>query len=362
MRVMLAAGGTGGHIYPALAVARAIGEAGGSAVFLGQRGGMEARIVPEHDVPFHGVRAGKWDRQRPDPRQAFAAAAGLADALRIARRERPDAVVAFGGFASFPGCVAATLLGVPLFLHEGNAFPGRVVRWFQRRARIVFAAQPEVERHLPGARDVRVVGFPVREERVPRPDARTRLRLPPAGIVTLVMGGSQGSTALNDMVPAAYGQLPHAPAVLHATGPRWLEPVREHTPWPRYRCVGYVDATLAWSAADLAITRAGISTISEAAFHGVPVIAVPLPTSAEDHQRFNARAVAAAGAGRYVEQGDLEGLVAAWRDLLDDETRHAAAAAAGRRSPEGAARALVAQLHDALTSKSTPSRRREEPS
>lgn len=343
MRLLLATGGTGGHIYPALAVARALAARGGEAAVIGQLGGMEERVVADHGIGFYGVRAGKWDRHRPDPRQAVAAVAGLWGAIRAVRAYRPDAVLGFGGFASFPGCFAATLLGVPLFLHEGNAFPGRVVRWFQRRARIVLAAQPEVAARLPGARHIETVGFPVREQTVARDAARRSLGLPSEGTVTLVMGGSQGSLALNEVVPLAYAELPpdSRPAVIHATGKAWLDEVRARTPWPGYRCTAFVDATLAWSAADLAITRAGISTLAEAAFHGVPVIAVPLPTSAEDHQRFNARTVEAAGAGRYVEQSDREGLIAAWRELLSAPARSRAAAAAGARSPQGAAAAVV---------------------
>lgn len=343
MKLLLATGGTGGHIYPALAVADALASLGGEAAVLGQAGGMEARVVPEHGVAFHGVRAGKWDREHPDVRQAFAAVAGLVGAIQTVRRLRPDAVVGFGGFASFPGCFAATVLGVPLYLHEGNAYPGRVVRWFQGRAKLVLAAQPEVAERLPRARHVETVGFPVREKRVDTERAREALGLPQQGVVTLVMGGSQGSLALNERIPEAFRQLPESarPTVLHSTGPKWLASVRDATAWPNYHTTPYVDATLAWSAADLAITRAGISTLAEAAFHGVPVIAVPLPSSAEDHQRFNARAVAAAGAGRYVEQSDAAGLVEAWQSLLDLATRERAATAALERSPEGAARLVV---------------------
>lgn len=361
MNVLLAAGGTGGHIYPALAVAAEITRRGGDVSFLGQAEGMEARIVPEHGVPFHGVRAGKWHRGRPDPRQALAALSGLFGAVRVTRRLQPDAVIGFGGFASFPGCVAATVLGVPLFLHEGNAFPGRVVRWFQGRARVVFAAQAEVAPRLPNARRIEVVGFPVREERVPRDEARERLNLPPEGVLTLVMGGSQGSVALNEVVPNAFAELEPTlrPCVLHSTGPKWHEHVAARAAWPGYHTAGYVDATLAWCAADVAITRAGISTLSEAAFHGVPTIAVPLPTSAEDHQRANARAVDRAGAGRYVEETDLAGLVSAWEQLLDTGTRQKAAAAARHRSPVGAAQAVV----DALAAElGRPARRGREAS
>lgn len=362
-RLLFATGGTGGHIYPALAVAAAARARDHQASFLGAADGMEARLVPQADFAFHGVQAGKWDRQRPDPRAALRALAGLTQALVHVRRLRPDAVVGFGGFASFPGCVAATALGVPLLLHEGNAFPGRVVRWFAGRARAVATAQPEVAARLPGARRCVQVGFPVRETKLPRAEARRRLGLPTEGLVTLVMGGSQGSLALNRLLPAASRALrsrlaertpggvaePHT--VLHQTGERWLESVREEVAalgLPDYRLRPWVDATLAWSAADLAVTRAGISTIAEAAHHGVPLVLVPLPSAAEDHQRHNARAVTAAGAGRYVEQDDLDALVRAWLELLEPDARASAAAAARRRAAPGAADHMVDLIESEL--------------
>lgn len=344
MRLLLAAGGTGGHVFPALAVATAARETGHEAVLLGGSGGMESRLASEAGVPFIGVATGKWDRQRPDPRQAWRALRGLAGAVRATRRFAPDVVVGFGGFASFPGCVAAVWTRTPLLLHEGNAFPGRVTRWFVRRAQAVALAMPEAAPRLSAARRLVTVGFPVREVRLTRSEARRRLGLPDVGPVTLVMGGSQGSLALNELVPSVFEALPREGrgTVVHAAGIRWEEALRARTgDLEGYRVEGFVDATLAWSAADLAVVRSGISTLSEAAFHGVPVVTVPLPTSAEDHQRVNARAIQAAGAGFAVEQDDRSGLETAWLDLLDEDQRATAASAMAARSPEGAAERLV---------------------
>ncbi len=349
----MASGGTGGHIYPALAVATAARDRGFAVTFLGQRGGLEQAAAAEAGLPFVGVAAGKWDRQRPSPMQALAAIGGTAEASRWAARNRPDAVVGFGGFASFPGCFAASLLGLPLFLYEGNAFPGRVVRWFAGRARLVLVTQAPAERYLGRARRIARVGFPVRETRVPRAEARRRLGLPEDAVVTLVMGGSQGSLALNRLLPNVYSDIaaPGRHVVLHSTGSRWLEEVRHRVEGiTDYHAVDFVDATVAWSAADLAITRAGFSTLAEAAWHGVPVIAVPLPTSAEDHQRHNAAAVAASGAGYLVDQDDPSGLTAAWHHLLDDGEREPASRAARVRATPGAAATVVDHLESELTS------------
>jgi UDP-N-acetylglucosamine--N-acetylmuramyl-(pentapeptide) pyrophosphoryl-undecaprenol N-acetylglucosamine transferase len=345
VKLLLAAGGTGGHVFPALALAEVAREAGHDAALLGGADGLEARLAAEADVAFVGVATGKWDRQRPDPRQAWRAVRGLGAAASAVRRMRPDVVVGFGGFASFPGCVAAVLTRTPLLLHEGNAFPGRVVRWFAGRAAAVALAFPEAAARLPRARRTETVGYPVRERRLRRGEARRRLGLPAEGPVTLVMGGSQGARALNEAAPTVFRTLPpeRRGTVLHATGPRWLEEVRAATAdLPGYRCEGFVDAVAAWSAVDLAWVRAGVGTLSEAAYHGVPLIMSPLPTSADDHQRHNARAVDAAGAGRAVEQDDLAGLARAWTELLDADAREAASTRIAARSPAGAAARLLA--------------------
>ena len=345
MRLLLAAGGTGGHVFPALALAEVAREAGHEVALLGGADGLEARLAAEADVPFVGVATGKWDRQRPDPRQAWRAVRGLGAAASAVRRMRPDVVVGFGGFASFPGCVAAVLTRTPLLLHEGNAFPGRVVRWFAGRAAAVALAFPEAAPRLPRAERTETVGYPVRERRLPRGEARRRLGLPDEGPVTLVMGGSQGARALNEAAPAVFRTLPpgRRGAVLHATGPRWLDEVGDATAdLADYACEGFVDAVAAWSAVDLALVRAGVGTLSEAAYHGVPLIMSPLPTSADDHQRHNARAVDAAGAGRAVEQDDRAGLARAWAELLDPDARERAAARMAARSPAGAAARLLA--------------------
>lgn len=345
-QVVLATGGSGGHIFPALAVAEALAARGAEVAFVGQARGMEARLIGETAYSFYGVRAGKWDRSRPDPRQAWQAVMGVQDAYRIVKGLRPQLALGFGGFASFPGLVGALRAGVPLVLHEQNAFPGQVTRWLQGRACLVATAQREVHARLPRARRLEHVGMPVREMSIPRAEARARLKLPDDGRVVLVMGGSQGSLALNRAVPEAYRALPSSVrddlTVLHSSGPRWAAELEEAVAdLPRYRVAGWVDSVLAWAAADLAITRAGTGTLAEAAFHGVPLLMVPLPSAAEDHQTHNARAVEAAGAGRMIAEGALGSLAGAWQALMDDRVLERAALAARRRSPEGAAAHLA---------------------
>lgn len=349
--LVLATGGTGGHVFPALAVAREAVASGLTPVVLGARDGLEERVAAEAGLGFVGVSAGKWDRGRPSPVQAARAAAGLAEAYLALRRLRPRVVVGFGGYASFPGAAAATRLRVPLVLHEGNAYPSAVNRWLASRAELVIVAQEEALAHLRDVRRSLVVPFPVREERVPRAEARAALGLPPDAVVTLVMGGSQGSATLNREAPRAYREVgPQAPGgaphhVVHAAGPGRAGEV-DAADLPLYHVREFVDAVVAWSAADLAVTRAGMGTLSEAAFHGVPLVMVPLPSAADDHQLHNARAVAAAGAGVVVEEKEVSRLGSAWRSLLAPEARAAAAAAAARRTPAGAARRILCAVQE----------------
>jgi UDP-N-acetylglucosamine--N-acetylmuramyl-(pentapeptide) pyrophosphoryl-undecaprenol N-acetylglucosamine transferase len=353
-KIVMATGGTGGHIYPALAVGELLRSRGYSVVILGQQGGMEAQLAAEAGFEFRGVSAGKFDRHRPDPRQAWRAFVGLSEARRIVKALAPQLVVGFGGFASFPGVAAAAWLRLPVVLHEQNAYPGLVTRWFARRATVVAVSDRAVAAHLPAGVRVAYVGYPIREVRLPRAEARARLGLPEAGPVTLVMGGSQGSQALNTLVPSAYRRLPHPPIVLHSSGPSWEADVRRAVAdLPHYHVAPYLDAPTAWSAADLAITRAGFGTLAEAAYHGVPLVMVPLPGAAEDHQHHNAVAVERAGAGLVVRQDDAEReigvLAAAWQALLDDAWRQQAAACAAKRSPEGAAAALAGLIEQCAT-------------
>jgi UDP-N-acetylglucosamine--N-acetylmuramyl-(pentapeptide) pyrophosphoryl-undecaprenol N-acetylglucosamine transferase len=346
-RLWLATGGTGGHVFPALALAARARAAGWDVTVLGAAGGPEAGWSRGEGVPFVGVSAGKLDRQRPDPAQLLHALRGTLQALGHLRRARPDLLVGFGGFASLPGVAAARLTSTPYVLHETNAVPGLVTRAFARGARLVVLTQGATAAALPRARTA-VVPLPVRERRLERGAARAALGIPADATLTLVLGGSQGSAHLNEVVPRIAARvLTDRPDLwlLHQTGERWLDHERARQgARPRTLLAGFVDAATAFGAADLAITRGGFGTLAEAAFHGVPLVVVPLPSAAEDHQRHNAEALAADGAGLWAPQGDEGALESAWRALLDPAARARAAAAARSRSPAGGADALLAAL------------------
>ena len=344
--VVLSTGGTGGHIYPAVATAFELLARGHRVTLLGQRGGMEERIAAEQQLNFFGVQAGKLARSgqgRADPRELLRAGNGLIEARRWLSRTRPAVVVGFGGFASLPGVLAAQSLNLPTVLHEQNARLGLTQRLAVRRARAVGTAYPVVAGL--SERKAVLVGMPVREERLERAAARAQLNLDPQRLTLLIMGGSQGSLALNNVLPEVLratfpgGESAHGPVqVLHACGPRWVSNVAPRVAdleW--YTAEGYVDAVAAWSASDLAITRAGTGTLAEAAFYGVPTLMVPLPESSENHQLFNARAVAAAGAGQVIEQPRVSAQMGeAVLECLEPLRRRAMHSAALSRTPAGA--------------------------
>jgi len=340
VRVVLTGGGTGGHVYPALAVGHALKQRGHEVAYVGADG-LEARVVPEH-FPFHRLRAGKLDRTGLRPRELVKAGLGLWDGFRLVRRLKPDAVLATGGFAAFPFAFAAETLGVPVFLHEQNARLGLANRWLAPRARRLFLAVPFT---LPPAleKKAETVGMPIVEKRVEREAAKRALGLDPDRPVLLVLGGSQGAKVFNEKLPELLGPFLERFQVLHQTGPRWLEATR--APGPGYHLAGYLNTVLAWSAADLAVTRAGAMTLAEAAYYRVPLVLVPLPTAADDHQRKNARLYAEAGAAVYLEQLELERLPEVLLSL-DEARLEAMRNALARFDPRGSAERIAARIEE----------------
>jgi UDP-N-acetylglucosamine--N-acetylmuramyl-(pentapeptide) pyrophosphoryl-undecaprenol N-acetylglucosamine transferase len=351
MKLVFATGGTGGHIFPAIAIANEAKRRGYEAIFLGHESGMEADLVPQAGFQFHGVTAGKWDRQNPKPREFVKAWRGQGQAIKLLKQLKPALVIGFGGFASFPGIAAARWLGLPYLLHEGNVYPGLVTRLFARSAKAVVISRAITAKHLHTSHTI-TIGYPVREMHVDKAHARRELGLPSEAVVTFIMGGSQGSVFLNNAVPLAFQKLNSPTFVLHSAGKRWEHEVKAQTQtFENYSVRGFVDSVLAWSAADLAITRAGFGTLSEAAFHGVPTIMVPLSTSADNHQLHNATAVANAEAGWVVEERNIEGLASVWEKALEQDNRNNASRAAKTHSPKGATSSFVNVIDGLLAPK-----------
>ena len=305
--LMVMAGGTGGHIFPGIAVAEALREHGWRIVWMGNPDGMEARIVPARGyetawVRFGALRGKGLVRKLMLPLNLLS---GFWQALRALRRSRPDVVLGMGGYITFPGGMMAALLGRPLVLHEQNSVAGLSNRVLAGVAERVLTGFPEV------LKKGRWVGNPVRAEiaAVAPPGERFAGREGPLKI--LVVGGSLGAAALNDAVPAALARLPadNRPQVLHQAGEKQIEALR--TAYARAQVEGELrpfidDMASAYAEADLVICRAGALTVSELAAVGAASLLVPFPHAVDDHQTGNARFLADRGAAYLLPQTELD--------------------------------------------------------
>jgi len=343
MRLLIAGGGTGGHLYPALAVARAHKEEepDGAVLLVGRKGGPEERLVPAEGFELATVKIRGLDRDAVWKNVALPALIPLAlrAGLRIVDRFKPDVVLGMGGYVMAPAVAAARIRGIPYVLHEKDVRPGLATRIFAARAAAICTTLPGTERRLPGRR-VELTGVPLRDGFAQRtPD------VPPRRL--LVTGGSQGARNLNQAVWSALDDLcGRFEEVVHVAGAQGADGVAHHAR-PRYRGMAFTDEMAdLMSRADLLVSRAGVGTIAEATAVGLPMILVP-GTFGGGHQEENAAAMVEAGAA--VRLGDAgltgAGLVASIA-ALDDERLRAmatASAAAGRRD---AAKRVLAILHE----------------
>lgn len=335
--LLIMAGGTGGHVFPALAVADDLRARGVPVVWLGTARGLEARVVPPRNYPLltldavalRGAGVAGWLAA------PLRLTLSLVQALRILRRVRPGAVLGMGGFASGAGGVAAWLLRVPLLIHEQNALAGLTNRILAHLAGVVMQGFPGT---FPAATGARSVGNPVRPEiaALPEPEARGAGRdgMP---LRVLVLGGSQGARRLNAVLPRTLALLGADVAlhVLHQCGAdheaATLAAYGGHT---GVRVAPFIeDMAAAYGDADLVICRAGALTLAELCAAGVGAILVPYPHAADDHQSANARHLCAAGAALLLPEGELtpERLAALLRELDGQRARLRAMAAAARR-------------------------------
>jgi len=304
--VLIMAGGTGGHVFPALAVAAELSDRGIAVSWLGTRRGLESRVVPAAGYPLEimrvsGIRGKGVMKMIAAP---FMLMIALFQALFIQLRLRPRAVLGMGGFAAGPGGVVAWLLRRPLLIHEQNSVAGMTNRWLAPLARVVMEAFPG---SLPARRHAVHTGNPVRAEitRLPPPSERFAGR--GGALRVLVIGGSLGARALNEAMPAAVGQLAtdQSVQIRHQTGSADLESVR--AAYASLAVDASADAFIedmaaAYAWADVVVCRSGALTIAELAVVGVASILVPFPHATDDHQTGNARFLADAGAAILMPQ------------------------------------------------------------
>jgi UDP-N-acetylglucosamine--N-acetylmuramyl-(pentapeptide) pyrophosphoryl-undecaprenol N-acetylglucosamine transferase len=298
------AGGTGGHIFPALAVAKELSQRGAIVDWLGTVQGMEAKIIPAENITFHSIAIkgfrGKGVVQKLLTPLLLCRA--VFQAMAVIRTVKPSVVIGFGGFVAAPGGIAAKLMGKPLVIHEQNSVAGSSNRLLAKIAQKRLVAFPDVFKHALH------VGNPVRAT-ITQLEGR-RLTKESRKLRVLIMGGSLGAKAINDVVPFSLADIDASirPSIWHQTGKDKLDPVAQ-----AYRnndvdarveeFIGNVAEAYAW--ADVLICRAGALTVSEVAVAGVPAILIPLPSAIDNHQYFNAKWLSDNGAAILIEQKKL---------------------------------------------------------
>jgi UDP-N-acetylglucosamine--N-acetylmuramyl-(pentapeptide) pyrophosphoryl-undecaprenol N-acetylglucosamine transferase len=307
--VLIMAGGTGGHVYPALALARLLRRRSQPVVWLGTRKGLEARVVPAEQIPIEwltvgGLRGKGWLTLLAAP---FRLTLALWQALQVMRRHRPAAVVGLGGFVTGPGGVAAWLTRRPLIIHEQNAVAGFTNRCLSHLADEVLEAFPDSFRNTV---PTRTIGNPVREDIAAAATPQVRFASRHGAIKVLVFGGSQGAVRLNTVVPLALAQLGAAQHlnVRHQAGARWHEAAVQNyaRSGVRAEVTAFIeDMAEAYSWADLVICRSGALTVCELAAVGVASILVPFPAAVDDHQTVNAAYLVDNGAALLIADRDL---------------------------------------------------------
>ncbi|MBK1648508.1 undecaprenyldiphospho-muramoylpentapeptide beta-N-acetylglucosaminyltransferase [Rhabdochromatium marinum] len=344
-RIAVMAGGTGGHVFPALAVAQQLRERGAEPFWMGTRAGLEARLVPAHDfeiewLQVQGVRGKGVKTLLRAPWQLGIA---LREAAAVLRRRAPDVVLGMGGFVSGPGGLMAWRQGRALVIQEQNSIPGMTNQWLARVADRVFEGFPG---SFPPARAAMTSGNPVRASISALASPAERLAGRSGQVRLLVLGGSLGARALNLMVPQALAQLPQTqrPEVRHQAGERTLALAQT-----AYREAGVTadiqpfveDMAAAYAWADVLICRAGALTVAEVAAAGIPAIFVPFPYAVDDHQVGNAEHLVKAGAAHMILESALTPatLLARLEPLLSNTAQRLMMAQAARAQarPEAAA-------------------------
>lgn len=323
MRIIVTGGGTGGHIYPAIAIANAlISKLNGSEVlYVGTREGMEAELVPKNGLSFAGIAGKGLPRKLSLETLKFAGAnmKALWDAKKILKDFKPDLVVGTGGYVSGPVVLSAALFGIPALLHEQNAFPGKTNKLLAKVVKGVMITFPESAEYFSNQDKIELVGLPVREDvgRISRKEGAGKFGLNPDKKTLLVTGGSRGALSINQAMLKVLNKLLEYPDVqlIWATGSATYETIIQELEsaginWRRgqWRITAYLnDMPEALACADLCICRAGAATLAELSAAGKAGILIPYPYAAENHQEYNARAFETKGGAIVLLDRELDG-------------------------------------------------------
>lgn len=350
MKVIIAGGGTGGHVFPAISIAEEILDrnSGNEVLFVGTEQGIEKRILPEkgYRVEFINSRGIVGKNFSQKVMAVISILGAMLSSLKILRDFRPDAVIGVGGYASGPTLLCASMSSIPTAVCEQNSIPGLANRILSRFVGKIFITFEESKEHLPAEKTV-LTGNPIRRdlahgaaEKKPRQNASRNI---------FVLGGSQGARKLNEIVPLSLGKFGAQINVTHQTGEAQVESVRE-----TYRQLGISaevfgftdDMSRIYERTDLAICRAGSGTLSEITAFGIPSILIPLASSTHDHQLKNAKVLESNAAAVVVEEKELsvEGLCAVMEKTLEENTLGRMAANSKKLARPHAAREIVNEI------------------
>ncbi len=343
VRIVIAGGGTGGHLYPAIALAEEFErQSDAQILFIGTSYGLESKVLPGLPYKFKTIWMRGLHRNRIASNILFPARlmVSLIQCTAILMKFRPDAVVGTGGYVSAPALMIAMLLGIPTAIQEQNSFPGLVNRLLGNRVNQLHLTFEESSKHFAGQKQIRISGNPVRGKlnEVSREDGLAKFELSAGRVTLFVFGGSQGARAINDAVQASLQRLMKIEnlQLLWATGaPDWqkIEAACREV-GQRVSCHAYIDdMASAYAAADFVLCRAGATTLAEIAICGLPALLVPLPTAAAGHQDFNAKSVESAGAAVLLPQKELneDKIVEIIEEWVSSPEKRASMSAAARK-------------------------------
>lgn len=352
--LVVTGGGTGGHIYPALAVADEMRGRGWVVKYVGTRMGLESRLAEDAGFPFAAISAKPFRRSGDfqNVKAVYSHIEGVVDACGFLSAEKPDVVFGTGGYASVPVCVAAGIMRIPVVLHEQNVVPGRANRMLAVLARRVFAAWPTTG-WVPFRSRWCVVGMPVRKgfAALDRSAARARLGIGAREKAVLIFGGSRGASSINRVVAEFLPRMRDV-RVIWATGAGDFESLKAALGEEegRHRVLPYIDnMPEVMVAVDLAVTRAGAMTLAELAAAGVPAVLIPYPHAMNDHQAANAANWVNAGAGALVPDSEVDArLYDTIRAMIADEKTLARQAASARSLARPGVAAVIADALEEL--------------
>jgi UDP-N-acetylglucosamine--N-acetylmuramyl-(pentapeptide) pyrophosphoryl-undecaprenol N-acetylglucosamine transferase len=359
IRVLLAAGGTGGHVYPAISIADAIAvlSPASEMLFVGTRDRMEWQAVPGAGYKIKSVWISGFHRRLTPQNLLFPVKliVSLVQSASILKNFKPDVVVSCGGFAAGPVGWVAAKMGIPLAIQEQNSYPGVTNRMLAKKAAVIFTAFKAADSFLPPGKTV-LTGNPVRSslEVQDKKQALSHFDFTPEKPVLLVLGGSGGALALNNAMQASLDELHDTLGiqVIWQCGKKYYKRVRDRVDESRYpnlRLLGYIDdMPAAYGAADLVLTRAGAGTCSELMNIGKPSILVPSPNVAGDHQTKNAESMVESGASVLISESELEESMAKIIEQLisDDETLSSMSKAARGLAKPDAAKTIAEKIFE----------------